>query len=83
MHMPFEIIIARNIIASCFFTPFRNKRNVYISKRQKKINSSPSVAPEFGKIQKFSRLAEQVGESNNKSFVNCIFVQKSGYDYAL
>ena len=29
---------------------------------------------EFGKIQKFSRLAEQAGESNNKYTVNYIFV---------
>ena len=32
---------------------------------------------EFGEIQKFSRLAEQTGESNNKYTVNCIFVLKA------
>ena len=37
---------------------------------------------EFGEIQKFSRLAKQAGESNNKYTVNCIFVQKSRHDYA-
>ena len=33
---------------------------------------------EFGEIQKFSRLTEQAGESNNKYSVNCIFVQNQG-----
>ena len=31
---------------------------------------------EFGEIQKFSRLAEQARNSNNKCTVNCIFMQK-------
>ena len=35
------------------------------------------ISFEFGEIEKFSRLAEQAGESNNKYTVNCIFVQKS------
>ena len=38
---------------------------------------------EFGEIQKISRLAEQAGDSNNKHTLNCIFVQKSRYNYTL
>ena len=38
---------------------------------------------EFGKIQKFSGLAEQDGNSNNKYTGNCIFVQKSRTLYTL
>ena len=38
---------------------------------------------EFGGIQKFSRLAEQAGNSNNKHTVNCIFMQKSRHNYTL
>ena len=30
---------------------------------------------EFGEIPKFSRVAEQAGELNNKYTVNCIFTQ--------
>ena len=36
-----------------------------------------SVALEIGEIQKFSRLAEQVGSSNNKFTVNCFFSCKN------
>ena len=38
---------------------------------------------EFGKIRKFSRLAEQASKSNNKYTVNCIFMQKSRYNHAI
>ena len=35
---------------------------------------------EFGEIQKFSRLAEQADQSNNKYTVDCIVVQKKNQD---
>ena len=37
-------------------------------------NQRERLSIKFGEIQKFSRLAEQAGESNNKHTVNCIFV---------
>ena len=38
---------------------------------------------EIGEMQKFSRLVEQAGESNNKRTVNCVFLQQSKNNYTL
>ena len=52
----------------------------------KNVSRTPTygyVTVQFGEIQKFSRLAEQADESNNKYAVKCIFVQKSRHNYTL
>ena len=73
-------------------TPCYNRRtrctNMVIANRRKNIIKKimffkKLLSLQFGEIQKFSRLAGQAGESNNKYTVNCIFVQKSRNDYTL
>ena len=47
------------------------------------VKNSDGPPFEIDEIQKFSRLPEQAGESNNICTVNCIFVQKSRHNFTL
>ena len=77
-------VIIKLFAIYCFISNCQVTLDSFMKKYQYLKNWSKQVQPvAFNKIQKFSRLVEQAGESINKYTVNCIFLQKPRNDYTL